>query len=245
MLRRCLTCCLSYRLPFIVIPLYGVVCAQLAHLSLGDWKDISTAHVLIIIKSEESSYFIIFFSVVVSLRFLLKYIMSLIIYTFRENRDFVYITVAQFMMSENSPISFALQIVFVCSYITPSHYHHCANLSEDIKLIKCLSDIFCRVCKFKHIPSVFSLPISHVMIERIYIICLNIIIKSEQSIIIHCLGLGHETMVCAECLSCSLPHARWLSVWISTLSISSWLSPIWLVWSGFKTSTALPLLKLR
>ena len=32
-------------------------------------------------------------------------------------------------------------------YSTPSHYHHCANLSEGIELIKCLSDIFCRVCE--------------------------------------------------------------------------------------------------
>ena len=28
-----------------------------------------------------------------------------------------------------------------------SHYHHCANLSEGIELIKCLSEIFCRVCE--------------------------------------------------------------------------------------------------
>ena len=35
---------------------------------------------------------------------------------------------------------------FICA-LTPSHYHHCANLSEDIALIKCLSDIFCRVCE--------------------------------------------------------------------------------------------------
>ena len=35
-----------------------------------------------------------------------------------------------------------------------SHYHHCANLSEDTDLIKCLSDIFCRVCKIKHLLSV-------------------------------------------------------------------------------------------
>ena len=42
----------------------------------------------------------------------------------------------------------------VSLYITPSHYHHCANLSEDIELIKCLSDIFCRVCKIRHILSV-------------------------------------------------------------------------------------------
>ena len=32
-------------------------------------------------------------------------------------------------------------------YSTPSHYHHCANLSEDIELIKCPSDLFCRVCE--------------------------------------------------------------------------------------------------
>ena len=48
---------------------------------------------------------------------------------------------------------------------------------------------------------VFSLPISLVMIERIYIICLIIIIKSEVWTITHCLGLGHETMVSGACLS--------------------------------------------
>ena len=48
---------------------------------------------------------------------------------------------------------------------------------------------------------VFSLPISFVMIERICILCLIIIIKSEVGTITHCFGLGHETMVCAVCLS--------------------------------------------
>ena len=38
-------------------------------------------------------------------------------------------------------------------YITSSHYHHCANFSEDIEFIKCLSDIFCRVCDWEHILS--------------------------------------------------------------------------------------------
>ena len=52
----CLTCCLSYRLPFIFITIYGVVCVQLAHFSIGDWKDISIAHVIIIIKSEVSTF---------------------------------------------------------------------------------------------------------------------------------------------------------------------------------------------
>ena len=51
-------------------------------------------------------------------------------------------------------IRFGLQIVLVCLYSTPTYYHHCANLSKGIELIKCLSDIFCRVCKIKHILSV-------------------------------------------------------------------------------------------
>ena len=42
---------------------------------------------------------------------------------------------------------FNIIVLFVYLYITPSRYHHCANLSEDIELIKCLSDIFCRVCE--------------------------------------------------------------------------------------------------
>ena len=53
---------------------------------------------------------------------------------------------------------------------------------------------------------VFSLPISLVMIEIIYILCFIIIHKSEVWTITHCLGLGHETMVSAACLSIFLPN---------------------------------------
>ena len=143
----------------------------------------------------------------------LHHILSLIAYTFRENRDFVFIIIAKFMMSANSRIRFGLQIVCVCLYITPSHYHYCANVMEDTELITCLSDILCQcVSNIKHILSdnhytvfwglcVISLPISLVMIERISILCLIIIIKLDVWTIIHCLELGHETMVCAVCLS--------------------------------------------
>ena len=59
------------------------------------------------------------------------------------------------MMSANSRIRVALQIVLVCLYSTPSRYHHCANISEDIDLIKFLPDIFVEcVSKIKHILSV-------------------------------------------------------------------------------------------
>ena len=66
-------------------------------------------------------------SVALCLRCLLHHILSLIVYTFRENWEFVFISIVQFMMSANSRIRFGLLIVFVCLYITPSHYHHCAN----------------------------------------------------------------------------------------------------------------------
>ena len=50
-------------------------------------------------------------------------------------------------MSANIRIRFGLQIILVCLYSTLSHYHHCANLSEGIEIIKCLSDTFCWVCE--------------------------------------------------------------------------------------------------
>ena len=54
---ECLTCFLSYRLPFIFITIHWVVCVQLSHFIIGDWKDISIARVfIIIIKSEVSTF---------------------------------------------------------------------------------------------------------------------------------------------------------------------------------------------
>ena len=107
------------------------------------------------IGSVNLSHCYIFFSVVVCLRWLLVHILSLIAYKFRDNRDFVSIIIVQFMTRGNSGIRLGVQIIFVYLYITPSHYHHCANIFGDIELIKCLSDIFVeRVSKIKHILSV-------------------------------------------------------------------------------------------
>ena len=151
------------------------------------------------------------------LRCLLRHILSLVAYTFRENREFVFIFILQFMISANSRMRFGLQIVFVCLYITPSHYHHCANLSEDTELTDILSSLWVRLSIFSQLSiiqyvglCVFSVPISSVIIVRIYILCLIIIIKSEVWTITHCLGLGHETMVCAVCISLflSIPWAK-------------------------------------
>ena len=152
-----------------------------------------------------------YYSVVVCLRCLLHHILPFIAYTFWENREFVFIIIVQFMMSANSRMRFGLQIVLVCLYSTPSHYHHWTSLSEGIELMLdiFLSSVWVILSIFSQLSNilyvglcVFRLPISLVMIERIYISCLIIIIiKSEVWTSNHCLGLGHETMVCTVCLS--------------------------------------------
>ena len=117
------------------------------------------------------------------------------------------------MMNVNNPLSFGLRIIFVCLYITPSHNHHCVNFIWRHRTYKMpvrynLTSVWVRLSIFSQLSiiqyvglCVFSLPIPFVMIENIYIICLIVIIKSEVWTITHCLGLGHETMVCAVCLS--------------------------------------------
>ena len=99
--------------------------------------------------------------------------------------------------------------VFVCTL------HHLIIIivqTENIEHMKCLSDIlsgvWVRLSIFSQLSilqylglCVFSSPVFLVMIEIICILCLIIIIKSEVWTITHCLGLGHETMVCAVCLS--------------------------------------------
>ena len=166
---------------------------------LGDWKDISIAHVIIFIKSEVSAFpIVIIFSVVVCLRCLLHHILSLITYTFRENRKFVFIIIVQFMMSANIRIRFAdrtrlfVQYTISLSSLCKLIWRHC-TYKMPVRYI--LSSVWVRLSIFSPLSIiqcvglyVFSLPISLVMIERIYILCLIIIIKSEVWIITHCLG---------------------------------------------------------
>ena len=79
------------------------------------------------------------------------------------------------------------------------------NLSNacQIEFVECVRlSIFSQLSIIHYVGlCVFSLPISFVMIDGIYILCHIVIIKSEVWTITLCLGLGHETMVCAVCLS--------------------------------------------
>ena len=74
---------------------------------------------------------------------------------------FVFFIIVQIMMSANNRILFDLKIVFLYLYITPSHYHYCASLSEDIELIKwqfrySLSSVWVRSGIFSHLFIIYK-----------------------------------------------------------------------------------------
>ena len=100
-------------------------------------------------------------------------------------------------------------------YITLPHYHY-ADVSEDIGHAKSCQ-VYAVECVIK-INSIFSIlqqaihvavciQVTHFAIDACEIECIFfyliiiIIIKSEVWNMCHCLWLGHETMVCAVCLS--------------------------------------------
>ena len=119
------------------------------------------------------------FSVVVCLRCLLHHILSFIVYTFRENREFVFISIVQFMMSANSRIRFGLQILFVFVHYTISlsssnfiwrHRTYEMPVRYNLSSAWVRLSIFSQLSIIKYVGLyVFSLPISLVMIEKIYI----------------------------------------------------------------------------
>ena len=78
---------------------------------VGDWTDISIAHVIIITKSEVYTFpiVIIFFRGCVPEMFVTSHSVTYCIYV-PENREFVFIIIVQFMMSANIRIRFGLQM---------------------------------------------------------------------------------------------------------------------------------------
>ena len=149
-----------------------------------------------------------YFSLVVCLRCLLHHILSRIANTFRENWDFVLISlwwvqIVGYVMACRS-YSFLctlhhLIIIIVQTYLqTLNLWNVC-----QIYFIECVS-------KIEHILLVISYSIYGAVCFQFtqfprdgwenILLCLIIIIKSEVWTIIHWLGLGLETMVCAVCL---------------------------------------------
>ena len=181
---------------------------------LRDWKDVSIAHFIIIIKSELSTFpiVIIFFRGCVPEMFVTSYAVTYCIYVPGKPRLCFHYYCAVYDECKYSD-------TFWLADRTRLFVQYTISLASLYKLIwrhwtykmpvrYLLSSVWVRLSIFfplSIIPYVglyvFSLPISAVMIEIIYILCLIIIIRSEVWIITHCLGLGHETMVSAVCLS--------------------------------------------
>ena len=108
------------------------------------------------------------------------------------------------MLSANSLMHVGLQIAFVCLYITPSHYHHCAHLSEDneqndndkMSVIYILSSVWVRLSIFSDL-SAMHMGFTHFPIDWMYT---YVFYYHHQigSIYYHPL-FSHETMVSAVC----------------------------------------------
>ena len=181
---------------------------------LGDWKDISIAHIIIFIKSEVSTFPIVikFFRSFVREMFATSYPVTYCIYGPGKPGICFHYYCAVYDECKYSD-------TFWLKYCTRLFVLYTISLSSLCKLIwrhwtvkmpvrYILSSVWVRLSIFSSLSimqflglNVISLPISPVMIERIYIHCLIIIIKSEVWTITNCLGLGHETMVSAVCLS--------------------------------------------
>ena len=175
-------------------------------------KDISIAHVIIIIKSEVSIFpiVIIFFRGCVPEMFVTSYSVTYCIYVPGKPGICFHYYCAVYDECKYSN-------TFWLAYRARLFVQYTISLSSLCKLIwrhwtykmpvrYILSSVWVRLSIFSPLSIIqyvglyiFSLPISLVMMERIYILCLIIIIKSEIWTITHCLRLGHETIVSAVC----------------------------------------------
>ena len=140
---------------------------------LGDWKDISIAHVIIIIKSEVSTFpiIIIFFRGCVPEMFVTSY--SDTFWLADRTRLFV-----QYTISLSS----------LCKFIW-RHWIYEMYVGYILSSVWVRLSIFSRLSIIQYVGLyVFSLPIYYMMIERIYKHCLIIIIKLEVWTITHYKG---------------------------------------------------------
>ena len=182
---------------------------------LGDWKDISIAHVIIIIKSEVSTFpiVIIFFRGCVPEMFGISYSVTYCIYVPGKPKICFHYYCAvydeckysdTFRLADRTSlfVQYTISLSSLCKLIW-RHWTYKMPLGYILSSVWVRLSIFSPLSIIQYVGLyVISLPISLVMIERIYILCL--IIKSEVWTITNCLGLGHETKVSAVCLSISL-----------------------------------------
>ena len=126
-----------------------------------------------------------------------------------ENLGLFYLLLCSRMMRANNRLHYGPIVIFVCLYIAPPHYHYHSDVSKGMELLLVrysLSSVYLELSRFSQLSfmqymslCVFSLPISLVCdYENMYALCNY---HHQVWNIWHSLRLGHETMVCAVCLS--------------------------------------------
>ena len=141
------------------------------------------------------------------------------------------------MMCANSRVHYDLKVVSVCLHITLSRYHQYLTHRKAffIKiLVECvfaINSVLLITLYAKMGLCVFRLLISLEMIVSLWVLYINIIIKSKVWVISHFIGLGNETMACSVCLEMFLWADRLISrAYMCIWSISN--SSISFRWSG-------------
>ena len=188
--------------------IYGVVCVQLAHFSLGDWEDISIAHVIIITKSEVSTLpIIIFFRGCVPQMFVTSYSVTYCIYIPGKPWFCFYYYCADYDECKYSDTFWLADRVRLLVHYTISlsslgkliwgHWTYEMPVRYILSSVWVRLSIFSQLSIIQYTGAFYPFPLWWL---REYTLCLIIIIKSEVWTIIHCYGLGNETMVCAVCL---------------------------------------------
>ena len=94
-------------------------------------------------------------SMIVCLKWLYRHMLS-VPYISRESGVLCLLLMSSLMMCANIRIYYGPTVVSVCLHITLTRYHHYADLSEGIQLLKCLSLTFCLGCVSK-IYSILSI----------------------------------------------------------------------------------------
>ena len=193
---------LSYRLPFIFIAIYGVVCVQLAHFSSRWLKGYiySSCYYHNQIGSIHLSHYYHIFRGCVPEMFVTSYSVTYCIYVpGKPGICFHYYCAVYdeckysdtFWLADRTRLSvqYTISLSSLCQLIW-RHWTYNMPVRYILSSVWVRLSIFSplSIIQYVGLLYVFSLPISLVMIERIYILCLIIIIKSEVWTITHCLG---------------------------------------------------------
>ena len=174
-----------------------------------------------------------YFSVVLCLRCLLHHILSLIAYTYRVNRDLVFIIIVQLMMSSNSRMNlvdrirlFVYNIISLSSLCKPiwRHWTYKMPVRYMLSSVWVSLSIFSQLSIIQYMGlCVFSLPIYLLMIERIY--TLSYYHHQIGSMNYYPLFRVRSWNTGVRCMSLYVPMCMFTAMYVTLISIQPFKRP--------------------